>query len=78
MPQQEPRPADSPVLIKARDQVHLLVRVGPLRLTTLCEAVQEGRVGQMIRVRNVDSRAERVGRVVDRNTVELDQEGAAP
>ena len=52
--------------------------LGPLRLTTLCEAVQEGRAGQMIRVRNVDSRAERVGRVVDRNTVELDQEGAAP
>jgi len=32
----------------------------------------------MIRVRNVDSRAERVGRVVDRNTVELDQEGTSP
>jgi hypothetical protein len=74
----EPKLPENPVLIKVRDQVHLLVRVGPLRLTTLCEAVQEGRAGQMIRVRNVDSRAERVGRVVDRNTVELDQEGSAP
>ena len=66
------------MLIKPRDQVHLLVRVGPLRLTTLCEAVQEGRAGQTIRVRNVDSKVERVGRVVDRNTVELDQEGTPP
>jgi len=41
----EPKPPENPVLIKPRDQVHLLVRVGPLRLTTLCEAVQEGRAG---------------------------------
>ena len=74
----EPKPPENPVLIKPRDQVHLLVRVGPLRLTTLCEAVQEGRAGQTIRVRNVDSKVERVGRVVDRNTVELDQEGTPP
>jgi hypothetical protein len=74
----EVKPPDNPVIIKTRDQVHLLVRVGPLRVTTLCEAVQEGRAGQMIRVRNVDSRAERVGRVVDRNTVEIDQEGTSP
>jgi hypothetical protein len=74
----EPKPPENPVIIKPRDQIHLLVRVGPLRLTTLCEAVQEGRAGQMIRVRNVDSRVERVGRVVDRNTVELEQEGTTP
>ena len=74
----EPKPPENPVIIKPRDQVRLLVRVGPLRLTTLCEALQEGRVGQRIRVRNVDSRTERVGRVVDRDTVELDQEGITP
>lgn len=67
-------PAAEPtaLLIKARDPVKLVARVGPLRVTTLGEAIQDGRAGQMIRVRNVDSKSVVSGRVTDRGVVEVD------
>jgi flagella basal body P-ring formation protein FlgA len=59
------------VLIKAGDVVKLVARTGGLQLSTTGEALQEGPAGKMIRVRNVDSKAVVMGRVVDKSTVEV-------
>lgn len=64
--------ADNPVLIKPRDVVTLTARVGGVRLVTRGEALQEGRAGDRVRVRNIDSKREVVGRVVERGVVEVD------
>jgi flagella basal body P-ring formation protein FlgA len=68
----EAAPQGRPVVIKARDLVKLVARVGPLRVTTVGEALQEGQEGQVIRVRNVDSKNVVQGRVLDQATVEVD------
>lgn len=62
---------DNPVLVKQRDVVKMLVRAGGLRIAASGEALQDGRAGQMIRVRNVDSQNIVLGRVVDRSVVEI-------
>ncbi len=58
--------------VKPRDLVKLVARVGPLRVTAVGEVLQEGQVGQIIRVRNVDSKGMVQGRLVDPATVEVD------
>jgi flagella basal body P-ring formation protein FlgA len=63
---------DNPVLVKQRDLVKVVARVGKMRVSMLGEALQDGRAGQLIRVRNVDSKSVVVGRVVDRSLVEVD------
>jgi flagella basal body P-ring formation protein FlgA len=63
---------DNPVLIKPQGLVKLVARLGPLQITAMGEALQEGRTGQLIRVRNLDSKSTVVGRVVDRSLVEVD------
>jgi flagella basal body P-ring formation protein FlgA len=68
----EPLPHDAPLLIKTRDLVRLVVHIGAVRVSALGEAMQEGRAGQLIRVRNVDSNKTVSGRVVDRGVVEVD------
>jgi flagella basal body P-ring formation protein FlgA len=60
------------ILVKTRDTVRLVARIAGCRVTALGEALQDGRAGQVIRVRNVDSRKIVSGRVVDRNLVEVD------
>jgi flagella basal body P-ring formation protein FlgA len=67
-----PLQADLPVLVKAGGVIRLMARVGPVRIETLGEALQEGRAGQTVRVRNVDSQNIVSGRVVDRGVVEVD------
>jgi flagella basal body P-ring formation protein FlgA len=64
--------ADGAALVRQRDTVRLVARVGPLRVTAVGEALQDGRLGQRIRVRNIDSKATVQGRVVDRGLVEVD------
>jgi flagella basal body P-ring formation protein FlgA len=68
----EPVAADNPVLVKQRDLVRLVARVGSLRVTALAEAQQDGRAGDLVRVRNVDSKKEVVGRVIGRGLVEVE------
>jgi flagellar basal body P-ring formation protein FlgA len=68
----EPLNADNPVLVKQRDLVKLVARVGNLRVTALGESQQDGRDGDRIRVRNVDSKKEIVGRVAGRGLVEVE------
>jgi flagella basal body P-ring formation protein FlgA len=65
--------AEDPVLVKTHDNVKLVANVGNMRITVFGEALQEGRGGQMIRVRNIDSNRTVVGRVVGRGTVEVEQ-----
>lgn len=66
--------ADAPngAVIHANDLVHLIASVGPLQVKTRGEALQDGRIGQAIQVRNLDSKSVVTGRVVDRSTVEVE------
>lgn len=59
-------------VIRANDFVHLIANVGSLQVKTRGEALQNGRVGQAIQVRNLDSKSIVTGRVVDRSTVEVE------
>jgi flagella basal body P-ring formation protein FlgA len=65
-------PVEEPVLVKSREMVRMVAQVGSLRLTTVGEALQDGRAGETIRVRNVDSNKTVNGRVLDRGVVEVD------
>jgi flagella basal body P-ring formation protein FlgA len=68
----EPKEADAPVLIKARDLVRLTARKGNLVLTVpAAEALQSGREGEFIRVRNPSSGKVILGRVVAAGEVEV-------
>lgn len=60
------------IVIHPNDLVHLIATVGPLQVKTRGEAMQDGRVGQLIQVRNLDSKSTVTGRVVDRSTVEVE------
>jgi flagella basal body P-ring formation protein FlgA len=63
---------DNPVLVKQHELVRLVARLGPLQVIALGEALQDGRAGQSISVRNVDSKKVVLGRVVERSIVEVD------
>jgi flagella basal body P-ring formation protein FlgA len=63
---------EEPILIKSRESVRLVARVGALRVTALGEALQDGRAGQCIRCRNVDSNKMVSGRVVAAGQVEIE------
>jgi flagella basal body P-ring formation protein FlgA len=53
----------APPVIKAADTVKLIARIGSARVEALGEAQQEGRVGDIIRVRNVESNRVVHGRI---------------
>ena len=59
------------VLIKQRELVELVARIGPLEIRAKGEALQDGKAGQLIRIKNVDSSVIVVGRVVERSVVEV-------
>ena len=59
------------VLVKQREPVQLLVEKGGLRVVTSGESLQDGRAGQTVRVRNVDSQRIILGRVIDRSVVQV-------
>jgi flagella basal body P-ring formation protein FlgA len=64
--------APAAVVIQQSDLVQIVAKVGPLQVKARGEALQNGRTGQLIQVRNVDSKAIVTGRVLDRSTVEVD------
>jgi flagella basal body P-ring formation protein FlgA len=64
--------APAAVVIHVNELVHLIANVGPLQVKTRGEALQNGRVGQLIQVRNLESKNTVTGRVVDGSTVEVD------
>jgi hypothetical protein len=64
--------ADNPMLVKCHDTVKLVAHVGSIRLVAVGEALQEGRRGEMVRARNVDSGKMVAGRVADAQVIEVD------
>jgi flagellar basal body P-ring formation chaperone FlgA len=64
--------ANAPVVLKARDPVRLLARIGSVQVTARGEAMEDGRLGQMVRVRNIDSSRIVSGRLMENNVVEVD------
>ncbi len=58
--------------IRTNDLVHLIATVGPMQVKTRGEALQDGRIGQRIQVRNLDSKNIVTGKVVDGSTVEVE------
>lgn len=58
-----------PEVIKKGSLVTLLVRVGSMEVSASCKALQDGRVGQVIRVQNMSSKKFLSGTVVDESTV---------
>ncbi len=67
-----PAPERNEVLIKARDPVRMVVRLGGVQVQATGEALQAGRAGEWIRVRNTNSRAEVRARVVQSGLVEVE------
>lgn len=67
-----------PILIKRRDNVEIVLRIGDLQVTARGEALQDGRAGERISVRNVDSNRVIHGKVVDQSAVEIDFNGSKP
>jgi flagella basal body P-ring formation protein FlgA len=68
----EPAVAESPVLIQAREPVRLVARKNGLKVVIpVAEALQSGREGQLVRVRNLQSNQVVTGRVVGRGEVEV-------
>jgi flagellar basal body P-ring formation protein FlgA len=63
---------NSPPLVRRGEAVKLLVRLGPVNVMASGEALQDGRAGQSVRVRNVDSKQVVLGRVTERSLVEVD------
>jgi len=61
-----------PPLVKGGELVRLVAHVGPLEVKTKGEALQDGRAGQSIRVRNIESGTIVLGRVVEHSVVEVD------
>ena len=64
--------SDPVVLIKKGDLVRLMARVGPLEISTRGEALADGRLGQIIPVRNVDSKQTVHARVIKPATVKVE------
>ena len=53
---------DQRAVVKQRDLVRLVARIGPLEIKTKGEALQDGKIGDLIRVKNIDSNAIVLGR----------------
>jgi flagella basal body P-ring formation protein FlgA len=63
---------EAPVLVQAREPVRLIARKGVLKVTVpVAEALQSGKKGQVIRVRNLQSNQVIAGVVVARGEVEV-------
>lgn len=66
-------PTEKPrIIVKARDNVKLVVQIGAVRIEATGEAQEDGAMGQLIRVRNLESNRTIHGRVEARNVVLVD------
>ena len=61
-----------PPVVKKGDRVQILAQSGGLRITTLGEVKSVGRVGERVRVVNLDSNKSLFARVIDARTVQVD------
>ncbi len=62
---------EGPIVIKRQDRVNLIAKIGDLSVTVRGEAMQEGRVGETIRVQNVESKTVIQGRVLSAEEVQI-------
>ena len=62
---------EAPPLVRRGDRVTVTVENDRLRVTTMGEVLENGRAGDRIRVRNLRSRKELYGEVVDQRTVRV-------
>ncbi len=62
---------DQPFLVKRQDRVAMVAKVGDLNISVRGEALQDGRLGQTIRVQNVESKSIVQGRVLSADEVEI-------
>jgi len=62
---------EKPIVIKPRDRVMIVARSNSLNVSLVGEALDSGRVGQMIRVRNPISQKILVGKIVREGLVEV-------
>ncbi len=63
---------EEPPLLKRGNRVMLLVETGQIRVTTVGEVREEGRRGDRIKLVNLSSKKEVIGRVIDGQTVQVD------
>jgi len=61
-----------PPVVKKGDRVILLVENDHFRITTMGEVKESGRKGERVKLVNLSSKKEVVGRVIDANTVQVD------
>ena len=59
------------VLVKRRDRVRMVAKIGSHSISTTGEAQQEGRLGDTIRLQNIESKTFVQGRVTAANEVEI-------
>lgn len=62
---------DRPVVIKRQARVKMTAKIGDLNITVNGEAMQEGRIGESIKVQNVESKAIVSGKVLSADEVEI-------
>ena len=65
------RSAANAVLVKRRDRVRMVAKIGSHSISTTGEAQQEGRLGETIRLQNIESKSFVQGRVTAANEVEI-------
>lgn len=66
---------DGPLVVRTKQAVKMVVRLGPVNVIANGEALQDGRVGQMVRVQNVESKKVVTGRVSGPGMVEVEAGG---
>lgn len=62
---------EGPVVMKRQSRIKMTSRLGDLNITVNGEALQDGRVGESIRVQNIESKAIVQGRVLTADEVEV-------
>ena len=66
---------DTALLVRPRQAVKMIVRLGAVNVVATGEAMQEGRLGQIIRVQNLDSKKVVAGRISGPALVEIETGG---
>lgn len=67
--------ANSPVLVRPKQRVTMTVRILGGEVSAVGEAQEEGRLGQIIKLKNIDTMKPLVGKVVGTNAVEIETGG---
>lgn len=67
-----PAGTDRPVQIKRSNRVKMIAKIGDLTISAVGDAMQDGRIGDTIRVQNVESKTIVQGKVISANEVEIE------